>query len=174
MGCGPSRVPGNGVYKNMEELEPGSALKFSREGFKKWRYWNVKSKKHEHSFDETVEHVRFLVTDAIKRQLVSDVPLCTFLSGGLDSSIITLYAANYCKNKNLGNLTTYSVDYKDNDKNFVKTDFQPNSDNYYIDIMKKKLDTNHKVVMLDTPELAKYLVLDFGNVLGYAPTGEWF
>lgn len=80
-----------------------------------------------------------MLEDSIQRQLVSDVPLCTFLSGGLDSSIISLYASNYCKDKNLGPLNTYSVDYIDNDKNFQKTDFQPNSDKYYIDIMREKL-----------------------------------
>lgn len=115
------------------------------------------SKPHNDSLKTTCEKTRFLLEDSIKRQLVSDVPICTFLSGGLDSSIITLYAANYYKDKNLGHLSTYSVDYKDNDKNFVKTDFQPNSDNYYIDIMKDKLKTNHNVVMLDTPELANAL-----------------
>ena len=88
---------------------------------------------------------------------MSDVPLCTFLSGGLDSSIISLYAANYCKEHSLPPLNTYSVDYVDNDKNFVKTDFQPNSDNYYIDLMRHKLGTNHHTVILDTPELANNL-----------------
>ena len=67
------------------------------------------------------------------------MPLCTFLSGGLDSSIISLYASNYCKGNNLPPLNTFSVDYVDNDKNFKTTDFQPNSDNFYIDLMIKKL-----------------------------------
>lgn len=92
---------------------------------------------HTDSFGTTCDKVRFLLEDSIRRQLVSDVPLCTFLSGGLDSSIITLYAANYCKEKGFPPLNTYSVDYVDNDKNFVKTDFQPNSDNYFISLMQK-------------------------------------
>ena len=90
------------------------------------------SKPHNDSLKTTCEKTRFLLEDSIKRQLVSDVPICTFLSGGLDSSIITLYAANYYKDKNLGPLPTYSVDYKDNDKNFGKKEFQPERDNYYI------------------------------------------
>ena len=65
---------------------------------------------HTDSFGTTCDKVRFLLEDSIRRQLVSDVPLCTFLSGGLDSSIITLYAANYCKEKGLPPLNTYSVD----------------------------------------------------------------
>ena len=75
-----------------------------------------------------------MLKDAIERQLVSDVPLCTFLSGGLDSSIITKFAADFYEKEKLPLLDTYSIDYVDNDKNFVKSDFQPNSDNYYIDL----------------------------------------
>ena len=85
------------------------------------------------------------------------MPLCTFLSGGLDSSIITKFASDYCKNNGLAPLDTYSIDYVDNDKNFVKSDFQPNSDNYYIDLMTKNLYTNHHKIVIDTPELADSL-----------------
>ena len=98
-----------------------------------------------------------MLKDSIEKQLVSDRPLCTFLSGGLDSSIITYYASEHNKEKNLGKLSTYSVDYVDNDKNFIKSDFQPNSDGYYINLLNKKLHTKHKNIVIDTPELADYL-----------------
>lgn len=130
---------------------------YNKDGLNIKRYWKLESKPHSDSLGTTCEKVRFLLEDSIKRQLVSDVPLCTFLSGGLDSSIITLYASNYCKENGLPPLNTFSVDYVDNDKNFQKTDFQPNSDKFYIDIMINKLNTNHKTIILDTPELAKYL-----------------
>ena len=83
--------------------------------------------------------------------------MCTFLSGGLDSSIITKCAADYCKQNGLPPLDTYSIDYVDNDKNFVKSDFQPNSDNYYIELMTNNLHTKHHQIVIDTPELASYL-----------------
>ena len=105
----------------------------------------------------TCEKVRFLLTDSINNQLISDKPICTFLSGGLDSSIISKVASDYNNANNLPSLNTYSVDYVDNDKNFVKSDFQPNSDNYYIDIMHKHLNTNHHKIVIDTPELASSL-----------------
>ncbi len=54
-------------------------------------------------------------------------------------------------------MDTYSIDYVDNDKNFVKSDFQPNSDNYYIELMNKKLYSKHHNIVIDTPELASYL-----------------
>lgn len=156
-GLGPSHTPGHGIFKDIHELKPASYGVFNSSGLHVEKYWSLVSLPHKDSFGTTCDKVRFLLEDSIRRQLVSDVPLCTFLSGGLDSSIITLYAANYCKEKGLPPLNTYSVDYVDNDKNFVKTDFQPNSDNYYINLMKNKLNTNHHSIILYTPELADSL-----------------
>lgn len=156
-GLGPAHTPGTVAFKDIYELKPGHYGIYNSSGLHLEKYWSLISKPHTDSLKTTCEKTKFLLEDSINRQLISDVPICTFLSGGLDSSIITLYASKYYKNKHSELLTTYSVDYKDNDKNFVKTDFQPNSDNYYIDIMKKTLNTNHKVVMLDTPALAKSL-----------------
>lgn len=156
-GIGPARTAGLGIFKNIYEIKPAHFGIFNESGLHIERYWKLESKVHTDSLGKTCDTVRFLLEDSISRQLVSDVPLCTFLSGGLDSSIITLYASKYCKKHNLLPLNTYSVDYVDNDKNFVKTDFQPNSDNYYINLMTEKLNTNHHTVVLDTPELASAL-----------------
>ncbi len=156
-GIGPAHTAGTTVFKNIYELKPANTIVYNEAGIHLHQYWKLKSKPHTDSLGKTCETVRYLLEDSIKRQLVSDVPLCTFLSGGLDSSIITLYAANFCKEHDLAPLDTYSVDYVDNDKNFVKTDFQPNSDSFYIDLMCKKLHTNHHTVVLDTPELADAL-----------------
>ena len=156
-GLGPCHTSGNGVFKNIFEIRPAHFGIWNTNGLQIHRYWKLESKPHTDSFGATCEKVRYLLEDSITRQLVSDVPLCTFLSGGLDSSIITLYAANYCKQNGLPPLNTYSVDYVDNNKNFQKTDFQPNSDNYYISLMTQKLHTNHKAIVLDTPELADAL-----------------
>ena len=138
-GLGPAHTAGNGIFKDIYELKPAHFGIYNKDGLKLKRYWKLESKPHTDNFEDTCKTVKFLLEDSIKRQLVSDVPLCTFLSGGLDSSIISLYASNYCKDNNLPPLNTFSVDYIDNDKNFQKTDFQPNSDKYYIDIMKEKL-----------------------------------
>ena len=156
-GIGPARTAGLGIFKNIYEIKPAHFGIFNENGLHIERYWKLESKVHTDNLEKTCDNVRFLLEDSISRQLVSDVPLCTFLSGGLDSSIITLYASKYCKKHNLPPLNTYSVDYVDNDKNFVKTDFQPNSDNYYINLMTEKLNTNHHTVVLDTPELASAL-----------------
>ena len=156
-GIGPAHTPGVGVFKGIEELKPAHYLVFNRSGMRIKEYWKLKSRMHTDDFETTCSTVKELLTDAIERQLVSDVPLCTFLSGGLDSSIITLYSANYCRKHNLPMINTYSVDYVDNDKNFQKTDFQPNSDSDYINLITNKLGTKHHTIYLDTPELAESL-----------------
>ena len=156
-GLGPAHTPGNGIFKNIKELKPAHFLLFNKSGIHIEQYWKLESKIHTDDFNTTCETVQYLLEDSIKRQLISDVPLCAMLSGGLDSSIITAYASNYYSSNGLSALDTFSIDYIDNDKNFVKSDFQPNSDNYYINIMKTKFNTNHHPIVIDTPELAEYL-----------------
>ena len=156
-GIGPAHTSGTTVFKNIFEIKSAHFGVFNNSGLHIKRYWKLETKEHTDSFGQTCEKLKFLLNDSITRQLVSDVPLCTFLSGGLDSSIITKFAADYCQNNGLPPLDTYSIDYVDNDKNFVKSDFQPNSDNFYIDLMNKRLYTNHHKIILDTPELADSL-----------------
>ena len=90
---GPGRLPGSGVFKDIQEVEPGCCGYFDRGKLNTQRYWYLEDRPHTDGFEETVDHVRYLVMDAIRRQMVSDVPLGTFLSGGLDSSIITAVCA---------------------------------------------------------------------------------
>lgn len=156
-GIGPAHTPGTTIFKNIFELKPAHFAVYNMSGLHIERYWKLRSAPHTETFAQTCEHLNFLLKDSITRQLVSDVPLCTFLSGGLDSSIITKYASDYCQEVGLPPLDTYSIDYVDNDKNFVKSDFQPNSDNYYINLMVDSLHTNHHSIIIDTPELADYL-----------------
>lgn len=156
-GIGPAHTAGTTIFKNINELKPAHFGIYNNSGLHIERYWKLISKPHTDNLKSTCKKVKFLLNDAITRQLVSDVPLCTFLSGGLDSSIITKFAADYCEKEKLPPLDTYSIDYVDNDKNFVKSDFQPNSDNYYINLMNQNLHTNHHSIILDTPELADAL-----------------
>ncbi len=153
---GPGRTPGYGVFKGINELKRGHMAYFDKDGLRIAKYWDVSARRHTDSKDQTIEKVRFLVKDAIERQLVSDVPIGTFLSGGLDSSIISSVAASYMKNRG-EKLDTFSVTYRDNDKYFKKSRFQPNSDEMYIDIMQKYLGSRHHTIVIDTPELADAL-----------------
>lgn len=146
-----------GLFKNIYEIKPAHMAIFNIDGLHIEKYWELTSKPHVDDLKSTCEKIKFLLKDSIYKQLISDVPLCVFLSGGLDSSIITKFASDYYKENNLETLNTYSIDYIDNDKNFVKSDFQPNSDNYYIDIVSNKFHTSHHKIIIDTPELANSL-----------------
>lgn len=144
---GPGRTPGSGVFRDIQELEPGCCAVFEQGRLTVSRHWKLMDRPHTDSFEETTEKVRWLVKDSIERQMVSDVPIGTFLSGGLDSSLITAI----CAGKTLGQLSTFSVDYKNNDRYFVPEKFQPNSDGEYISLMQKTLNTEHHLSVL-TPE----------------------
>ena len=91
-GIGPAHTAGFTTFKNIYELKPAHFAILNKDGYVTKRYWKLHSKPHTDSFGTTCQKVEFLLNDAITRQLVSDVPLCTFLSGGLDSSIISKFA----------------------------------------------------------------------------------
>ncbi len=150
---GPARTPGHGVFRGIAELEPGCALAFDRRGLAKTRYWELASQPHEQDFPTTVAMVRDIFRDAVKRQLVSDVPLCTLLSGGLDSSAITAVAAEAYREQGRV-LDTFSVEYVDNDRFFAEHSFQPNRDAPWVQRVAEHFATRHREILLDTPELA--------------------
>lgn len=156
-GLGPSRTPGHGVFRGVKELRPGHALTFSRNGLLISRYWNVKSEVHTDSVGETAEKVSYLFKDAVTRQLVSDVPVCTFLSGGLDSSAITAVAAHAFANEGKGPLHTFSIDYEGNDQYFKESEFQPNSDAAWIRKMTEQFGTRHIACTISQEQLVKEL-----------------
>ncbi|MCH5190820.1 MAG: asparagine synthase (glutamine-hydrolyzing) [Oscillospiraceae bacterium] len=157
MFIGPGRTPGCGVFKGISEMRPASCGYYCESGIKIKKYWTLRDREHTDSFEETVEKVRLLVKDAITRQLVSDVPVGTFLSGGLDSSIISSVANSYFKERG-GVLHTFSVTYEDNDKYFKQSKFQPNSDTEYIKIMANYLGCEHHLITLNNKELADALL----------------
>lgn len=154
---GPAKTIGTAVFKDIKELPPATYLKFSGGKYEIKEYWQLKAAEHTENESETIEHTHFLVTDAIRRQLISDVPLCTFLSGGLDSSIISRVASDDYRRKGK-TLDTYSVDYTDNDKYFKKSLFQPNKDSDYIDRISGYLSTDHKNIILDNKDVAHALI----------------
>ncbi len=162
---GPARTAGYGVFKGVKELQMGECGCFENGKLNIKKYWDVKAAEHTDNFEQTVEKVRYLVTDAIKRQTISDVPICCFLSGGLDSSAICSIA-----NSNIHNLNTFSVEYRDNEKYFKKSKFQPNSDDEYINEMSEYLGTTHHHIVIDTPQLgeALYDAVDARDLPGMA------
>lgn len=133
-GIGPARTSGHGVFKGVKELEPGQVAVFDREGLRTKHYWKLQTVPHREDYPETVAHTAFLVRDAVERQMVSDVPICSFLSGGVDSSIVTALAADFL-GKQGGRLNTFSFDFFENARYFQSNAFQPEQDRKYVEIM---------------------------------------
>lgn len=154
---GPARTCGCGIFRDIEEILPGEYAFYENKKMSKYRYFTLKAQPHEENESETIEHTRYLIEDSIKRQLVSDVPLCCFLSGGLDSSIITQTASDHIKAIGKGQLNTFSVEYRDNQKYFERSIFQPNPDTEYIELMVKSADTKHHEIILDNILLGESL-----------------
>lgn len=157
-GIGPARTEGNGVFKGIFEIKYGHYGVYDINGFKEYPYWSLKSEEYKKTYEEAVDDVKYLVTSAIEYQMVSDVPVCSFLSGGLDSCIVTAVAANYLAKKGK-TFNTFSFDFKDNNKYFVSNSFQPEQDRPYVDIMLDNFNVNHTYLECNNEELADYLYL---------------
>ena len=156
LGLGPSKITGSGIFKGIKELRAAHYLTYKAGIIDIKRYWNVKDKKFDDTFEVCSTKVRRMLMDSIKRQMVSDVGISTFLSGGLDSSIITAVVSNELKKQNQV-LDTYSIDYEDNDKYFKANKFQVSKDKKFIDIMKNAFKTNHTYEVISQRKLAKTL-----------------
>ena len=154
---GPAKTMGKTYFQNIKEVKPGEYLYYKKGNLKSGVYWSLKASEFSDNCVQAQEHTHFLVTDAIKRQLVSDAPICTFLSGGLDSSIISKVAYDYMTDRG-EILNTYSVDYKDNDKYFKSSVFQPNKDSDYINLISDYIDSDHHNIILNNTDVADSLI----------------
>ena len=152
LALGPSKTPGSGIFKNIYELRPAHYLKYEQNKITIKRYWQVKEEEFNDTFEECTKNVNKLLTDSIKRQMVSDVKICTFLSGGMDSSIISAVCS-----RELNNLNTFSIDYKDNQKYFKSNEFQISTDKQFIELMSDTFKTKHHYKVINQKKLAKSL-----------------
>ena len=155
-GIGPARTSGCGVFQGISELLPGHFAVYDTDGFRQYCYWKLESHSHEDSYQTTVEKTTALVLDSIRRQMVSDVPICTFLSGGIDSSLVSAVCASELKKKG-ERLHTFSFDFVGNEENFRANSFQPSQDRPYVDQMVSFLNSDHQHLLCDTRKQADYL-----------------
>ncbi|HBQ64454.1 MAG TPA: asparagine synthetase B, partial [Clostridiales bacterium] len=153
----PMRPAEHAVFQNIKEIPPAHHGFFNREGgLKLSRYWKLQAFPVEDREEEAVDKTRSLLLDAIRRQLVSDVPLCTFLSGGLDSSIVSSVASRVSTSRG-EMLHTYSFEYEGNAEHFTRTEFQPQSDDAYALYLAGWLKTRHHVLTAPSREVAELL-----------------
>ncbi|KAB8162867.1 asparagine synthase (glutamine-hydrolyzing) [Streptomyces sp. 3MP-14] len=108
------KFPGTNPYRGVAEVLPGQVLSFTGNGVRTHRYWDlaelVAAPAATEDPDEAAERLRSLLHDTVTRQTIADVPLCTLLSGGLDSSVVTAIAAGLPERAGLG---SFSVDFTD-------------------------------------------------------------
>ena len=156
LAVGPARTPGCGVFQDIYEVLPGHYLCFDAMGLSDTTYWDLKCLPHTDSYEDTVAHVSFLMRDTVKRQMISDVPVCTFLSGGIDSSIVTALAAAY-QREHGEVLNTFSFDFTENDIYFQSNSFQPERDLPYVNCMLEHCKTSHTYLECTQETLADML-----------------
>lgn len=156
LSIGPAHTSGNGIFKDVYEVMPGHYLTYDKNGIRDHLYWDLTSAEHTDSYADTVDKVGFLVRDSIRRQMISDVPVCTFLSGGIDSTIVTAVAADYM-NEQGETLNTFSFDFTENEKYFQSNSFQPERDLPYVNIMLDRIHTNHTYLECDQSTLVDML-----------------
>lgn len=155
-GIGPARTPGCGVFKGICEVKPGCILVFSNDGLQEHQYWTLTAQPHTDSYSDTVEKVSFLLRDAVERQMVSDVPVCAFLSGGVDSSVVTAIASNFLQRQGK-TLNTFSFDFAHNEEFFQANSFQPTRDRPYVDQVLALYPLRHTYLECDESTLANLL-----------------
>ncbi len=148
LGMGPARIPGSGLYQNFYEVQPGCYLTLNRYGIQNRTYWRLSGHPHEDDYDTTIAKTRKMLVGAVTRQMVSDVPICTFLSGGVDSSVVSAICAAKLKEQG-ERLTTYSFDFTGNQKYFKANAFQPSQDRPFVDKMVQALDSDHHYLECD-------------------------
>ncbi|EET87787.1 asparagine synthase (glutamine-hydrolyzing) [Clostridium carboxidivorans P7] len=154
---GPARALGSGVFKDIQEVPPAYCLMYNKYGLKLEEYWKLHCFEHKEDEEATAYHLRNLLVDAITRQLTADVPVCTFLSGGLDSSAISAIASKEFQ-KHGNTLNTYAIDYEDDDLYFEANEFEPTSDKVWAQRTSKYIKSNHHVVVNSSEDLASALV----------------
>ena len=151
-----ARTSGTGVFEDVYEVLPGHYLICAPDHCRQDCYWKLESHPHEDSYEKTIETTAFLVEDSIRRQMVSDVPVCTFLSGGVDSSLVSSICAQELKKQNK-RLTTFSFDFVGNKENFKANSFQPSQDRPYVEQMVSYLNSDHHFLECSTRAQAELL-----------------
>ncbi len=138
------------IFRNVHRLRPGSYLMVRKNGISHGDYYQIpKNNITDISYDEAKAQLKELLNAAVKRRLISDVPLGSFLSGGVDSSVIAALAVQHTPH-----LNTFSIGYRD-EPYFDETQ--------YAEKVAHRLNTNHTVFKLSNNDLLHQLpkVLDY-------------
>ncbi|AOP46642.1 asparagine synthase (glutamine-hydrolyzing) [Streptomyces lydicus] len=148
-----TKTPGHAVYRGMHEVRPGHVVRVGRGGPSARCYWSLTAREHTDDLDTTVAHVRELLDDIVARQLIADVPLCTLLSGGLDSSAITALSARALAAQGRGPVRSFAVDFTGYTEHFTPDDLRGTPDGPYAHALAEHVRSDHRDIVLDTAAL---------------------
>lgn len=152
LAMGPSHSIGKTIYKGIYELPPGCYLKYDKNNYEIIQYYTIPTYKNNLSYNEAVNKTNELLTNAIKNQMISDVDIACFLSGGLDSSIISTIVS-----KNKEKLDCYTIDYEDNKKDFIPNEFEKSRDYDYALKVSSSINANLHTALIDNETLINNL-----------------
>ncbi|WP_255946244.1 asparagine synthase (glutamine-hydrolyzing) [Streptomyces odontomachi] len=147
------KTPGHAVWDGMHEVEPGTLVTVDRSGLRRHVYWELTTREHPDDKDTTIATVRSLLEDIVRRQLVSDVPRCTLLSGGLDSSVMTALAARMLGEQG-EKVRSFAVDFVGQTENFIADELRQTPDAPFVHDVARESATEHQDIMLDSGALA--------------------
>ncbi|MEU2377035.1 asparagine synthase (glutamine-hydrolyzing) [Streptomyces misionensis] len=147
------KTPGHAVWDGMREVEPGTVVTVDRSGLSTRVYWRLETRPHEDDRDTTIATVRTLLDDIVRRQLVADVPRCTLLSGGLDSSAMTALAARQLADQG-EKVRSFAVDFVGQAENFVADELRGTPDTPFVHDVARLAGTDHQDIVLDVQALA--------------------
>ncbi|MFF7972341.1 asparagine synthase (glutamine-hydrolyzing) [Streptomyces sp. NPDC007905] len=147
------KTPGHAVWDGMREVEPGTVVTVDRSGPATRVYWRLETRPHTDDRDTTIATVRSLLDDIVRRQLVSDVPRCTLLSGGLDSSAMTALAARHLAEQG-EKVRSFAVDFVGQSDNFVADELRGTPDTPFVHDVAELARTDHQDIVLDSQSLA--------------------
>ncbi|GGL99751.1 asparagine synthase (glutamine-hydrolyzing) [Micromonospora yangpuensis] len=148
-----TQTPGSAVWCGMNEVLPGGIVTVDRAGLREHRYWTLPSRPHTDDLQTTIANVRSLLGDVVERQLVSDVPRCTLLSGGLDSSAITAIAAAKLGERG-EKVRSFAVDFTGREDDFVADDLRATTDAPYAREVSAHVGSLHESVVLNHQDIA--------------------
>jgi asparagine synthase (glutamine-hydrolysing) len=158
------------VWAGMREVEPGTIVTVDADGMRERRYWRLETRPHLDDRDQTVAHVRALLDDIVRRQLVADVPRCVLLSGGLDSSTITALSALQLAVEG-ERVRTFAVDFVGQTEHFTPDALRPTPDTPYVHEVARYVGSEHADIVLDHGTLADPAVRRAVIVARDLPTG---
>ncbi|AUH51817.1 asparagine synthase (glutamine-hydrolyzing) [Chromobacterium sp. ATCC 53434] len=148
------KTPEAAVFAGMREVRPGQTITVDRAGLRKHRYWQLEAREHADDLPKTIRTVRDLLDDIVERQIIADVPLCTLLSGGLDSSVITALAAKSMRRQGKGTVRSFSVDFVKHGMEFEADYLRGSPDAPFVHDLAAFAGTDHREIVLESRELA--------------------